>query len=203
MKKIYLTITSLFFLLLSLQSSATIWNVNIANFSFSPNSLNVITGDTIRWHLVSGTHTATSTSVPAGANSFDSGNLSAVGSTFDYIISVAGSYAYHCSIHGNMTGTIIATSSSGITTPSAPLISFAVSAHQNAEFTFTYSLSKSGMVNLNLCDLTGKVARKFQSEVKSGGEYVETYNLSDLSSGIYIVQFSVDNQRLPRRIVVE
>lgn len=101
MKKCYL-----FFLLilLAFQSRATIWNVNVANFSFSPSVVNAVVGDVIHFVWVSGNHTTTcggslvGTSIPPGALPWNS-NINTVTRTFDYTVTVPGSYFYGCVPH--------------------------------------------------------------------------------------------------------
>jgi plastocyanin len=57
-------------------------------------------------------HTVTSTSVPSGASSFDSGNMNA-GDKFTYNFTMPGTYQYHCSYHSWMTGTVVVVAGSG------------------------------------------------------------------------------------------
>ncbi len=100
------------FLLMS--AHATIHTVNVANFSFTPNAVNAIVGDTMQWHWVSGNHTTTSTSVPVGAATWDSPMNSST-QTFQYILTVPGNYSYDCTIHSSiMTGTITVTAAHNI-----------------------------------------------------------------------------------------
>jgi plastocyanin len=76
--------------------------VSIVNMSFSPASLTVTAGTTVTWTNNDGmTHTVTADDV-----SFDSGNITA-GSKFSKVFSTVGTYAYHCTIHPTMKGTII------------------------------------------------------------------------------------------------
>ena len=76
--------------------------VTLANFAFSPATLTVKAGTTVTWtNNDSTTHTVTS-----DTGVFNSGNL-APNATFSYTFSTAGTYAYHCSIHSTMKGTII------------------------------------------------------------------------------------------------
>ena len=76
--------------------------VSIANFAFSPASITVKVGDSVTWtNNDSTTHTVT-----ADDNSFSSGDL-APGATFSFTFSKAGTFAYHCSIHPSMTGTVV------------------------------------------------------------------------------------------------
>ena len=82
--------------------------VTVANFQFSPANINVAVGDTVRWVWSDGSHTTTSTSVPQGADGWNS-PMNSTSKTFDYIIKVAGSYSYWCIPHApNMAGTITA-----------------------------------------------------------------------------------------------
>ncbi len=77
-------------------------SVSISGFAFSPASLTVSVGTTVTWtNNDSTTHTVTSDS-----GAFSSGNL-ANGKTYSYKFTTAGTYAYHCSIHSYMKGTVI------------------------------------------------------------------------------------------------
>ncbi|WP_170971058.1 T9SS type A sorting domain-containing protein [Ilyomonas limi] len=84
---------------------ATTYNVDVSNFQFSPATVNASVGDTIQWTWVSGFHTTTSTSVPAGANAWDA-PMTSSDPSFKYKLTVAGTYSYFCSVHPNMIGTI-------------------------------------------------------------------------------------------------
>ena len=76
--------------------------VDIEGFAFAPATVTVTVGDTVTWtNRDSAAHTAT-----ADDDSFDTGNLGQGASgtvTFD----TAGTFAYHCSIHTNMTGSVV------------------------------------------------------------------------------------------------
>ncbi len=80
--------------------------ISIYNMSFSPSSKTVAIGTVVKWTNNDGyPHTVTSND----GTSFDSGNMSA-GGTYSYTPMVAGTYAYHCTIHGMaMSGTLIVT----------------------------------------------------------------------------------------------
>ena len=78
--------------------------VQIVNFAFSPQSLSVPVGTTVRWtNMDAATHTATS-----NTNVWDSGNLAQNG-FYQFTFNTIGTYAYHCTFHTNMTGTITVT----------------------------------------------------------------------------------------------
>lgn len=74
--------------------------VAIENFSFNPASVEILTGDTVRWkNADSVTHTV------RGPN-FESGELKK-GDTYDFLFTDAGTYNYNCSIHPSMKGTVV------------------------------------------------------------------------------------------------
>jgi len=78
---------------------------------FAPASFTVKVGSTVTWaNNDTATHTVTSTSAPAGAKSFDSGNLP-YGNKFSVTFTLAGMYKYYCSNHPSMTGIIVVTAS--------------------------------------------------------------------------------------------
>jgi plastocyanin len=74
----------------------------IDNFAFSPDSLSVSVGDTVTW---TNKQAGTPHTVTADDGSFDSGNL-ATDATFSQTFDAAGTFAYHCTIHPSMTGTV-------------------------------------------------------------------------------------------------
>jgi len=83
-------------------------DVTIANFAFAPDPVTVNVGDTITWtNNDSAPHTAT-----ADDGSFDTGQL-AQGDSGDVTFDTAGSFAYHCSVHPNMTGTVVVEAAAG------------------------------------------------------------------------------------------
>ena len=81
--------------------SASGTSVAIADFAFDPGDLTVSVGDTITWTNDDDTdHTVTSDD-----DAFDSGNVGG-DDTFEQTFDEAGEFAYHCSIHSQMSGTI-------------------------------------------------------------------------------------------------
>jgi plastocyanin len=89
-------------MLSSYNANATKWIVNVQNFTFSPSNLpSVNVGDTIRWVWINGSHTTTSTAIPGGAASWDH-PLNSGNTFYEYPVTVAGGYDYHCTPHAGM-----------------------------------------------------------------------------------------------------
>src|SRR3954453_1710703 len=88
--------------------------VSIAGFAFNPGTIKVHAGDTITWtNQDAASHTAT-------GDGFDTGTIG-TGSSASVTFKTAGTFAYHCSIHSTMTGTVVveaaAKGGGGATTP--------------------------------------------------------------------------------------
>ena len=77
--------------------------VTIAGFAFAPASLTVKVGSSVTWtNKDSATHTVTWDDGSQG-----SGSLTAGGAPYTQTFATAGTFAYHCSIHSSMKGTIV------------------------------------------------------------------------------------------------
>ena len=79
--------------------------VGIADFAFTQSSVTVRVGTRVTW---TNRKPAIQHTVTADDGSFGSAQLSA-GASFSHVFTTAGTYAYHCSIHPDMTGTVTVT----------------------------------------------------------------------------------------------
>lgn len=84
--------------------------VDVVDNAFNPISKRITVGDTVIWYFSGTNHTVTSD--PGESETFDSdpGLLPpdhSPGDTFSHVFTRAGTYRYHCDIHGGMTGAII------------------------------------------------------------------------------------------------
>jgi plastocyanin len=83
------------------RAAAASATVAIRDFSFGPSAITVHVGDTITWANAGPTpHTAT-----ADDGAFDTGTLSA-GQSGSHTFASAGTFAYHCTLHPSMSGSI-------------------------------------------------------------------------------------------------
>ena len=75
---------------------------SLGNAAYSPDSLSIAVGSTVTWRNTdSVAHTTTS-----NGNAFDSGSVRA-GGQFSFTFQNAGTFAYHCTIHPGMIGTVV------------------------------------------------------------------------------------------------
>jgi plastocyanin len=95
----------------------TAFDVGVTNFAFTPSSLSISVGDTVRWTNISGTHNVNGTIATFPSNPVTFANP-ADGSgawVFEFVFTTAGNYSYQCGVHGaSMQGAITVTATSGI-----------------------------------------------------------------------------------------
>jgi len=78
---------------------------NIQNFAYQPANISVTAGTTVTWtNQDSAPHTVTF------RNGMKDSGMLRQGQSFSYTFATAGTYAYYCSYHANMVGTVIVTS---------------------------------------------------------------------------------------------
>lgn len=82
-------------------SSSSGAQVSISNFAFSPSSVTVKVGESVTW-----TNNDSPTHTVVGDGGISSGDL-VNGATYSKTFDTAGTFAYKCSIHPTMTGTVV------------------------------------------------------------------------------------------------
>jgi plastocyanin len=88
--------------------------VSIVNFAFNPQTVTTNQGSTVRWtNTANRNHTSTSN---AGIWSTTIG----AGQSFSFTFNTVGTFAYHCNIHPNMTGSVVVRASICATATLAP-----------------------------------------------------------------------------------
>ncbi len=134
---------------------ATKHTVQVGNFFFSPATLTVAVGDTVKWVWMAGSHTTTSTpgAIPAGAAAWDE-LINSANQTYEYKVTVAGSYSYVCTPH--VPGMVASFNATGFT----PTLSVApsnrnvVSSAGTTTFTVTSNTSWTVSSNASWCTVT-------------------------------------------------
>ncbi len=96
---------------IAVPASATVHQVSMDNFMFTPSSLQAAVGDSVVWtnNQAGVIHTVTSGTSCTPNNLFDSGNLNP-GQKFTHVFTSAGTFNYFCTFHclsNNMVGVVI------------------------------------------------------------------------------------------------
>jgi plastocyanin len=174
MKKIYTLIAAS---VIALGTQATVHTVQVADFSFSPSTVNAVCGDTIAWVWASGSHTTTSTSVPGCATSWNAPVNSSI-PAYAIVIPCAGTYSYHCSFHPSMVGTINATCTTGIDEPQQNVSSLV---YPNP-FSTQLTVQNRNADAVRIIDVTGQTV----AAGNFSGDKMEI-NLDELAPGVYFL----------------
>lgn len=179
-------------LLISFKSYSVVHVINQTGSTFSPSSLTVNVGDVIHWVWSSGTHTTTSGNIPAGALSWNS-DLTSTKPTFDYTVTVAGSYAYVCLLHESM-GMVASFTAVATTGIAENELSRTISVFPNPAQSFI-NIKTGSDGEILLSNILGKSIKKYQ--LKDLPQLDESYqlDLSDLSGGIYIISYLPTNSK--------
>lgn len=190
-------------LLIATNVRATIHVIQVEGIIFNPAAVpSVHIGDTIRWTWVSGTHTTTSTTIPAGAATWNN-PISSTNTTFDYIPTIAGVYNYQCNIHVSMgmIGSFTVSNPAGVM---AMTNSASISIYPNPFYnnvTFQFSSADTFLRNLMIFDITGKLWKTFVFP-EQPGKMETTLDLTDIESGMYLFEFIDNHNNLYSRRVI-
>ena len=77
-------------------------DVSASGASFTPGSVTIDAGSTVRWTKGTNPHTVT----PDGHTEWSEATLDSTGETFLHTFTTPGTFPYHCEVHAGMTGTI-------------------------------------------------------------------------------------------------
>lgn len=171
-----------------LTANATIHTILVGQngFTFSPNTLSVSVGDTIRFSLVGGFHTTASVQIPSGAATWDA-PINSTSTTFDYKVTQSGDYQYKCGPHGGggMKGSFSATVTGVKDEFSAIKSSFTISPNpttEQANLAFSSDNDFKGYVRI--FDALGNLVKEEKIKVQIG-ENSFSLNTSQLRAGLY------------------
>ena len=177
---------------------ATIHTVQVANYSFSPSSLNVTVGDTIKWQWVSGNHTTTSSNIPSGAATWDQ-PINSTHLTYEYTVTVAGTYNYVCTPHVGMgmIASFVATTTTGISENNKNAVHIYPNPAKD-KVIITLDKVPDNAIRIQFIDLTGKTVLdrsiKTQKELSLG--------VGDLTRGCYFVKVCLSNETVVQQIIL-
>jgi plastocyanin len=162
-------------------------------FAYSPSTFPAHVGDTVKWEGDFSMHPLSSTSVPSGAQTWHVTS----GSSFNYPITVAGSYAYHCDLHfaGGMAGTFTAAESSvrfNVAPPHSGRVQEAtlVAGEISGMLIATITVPHAQRVSVQVFDLSGHRIATVLDRLVSAGTYPIPLDAVTPASGFYFIKLS-------------
>ena len=169
--------------------------VTVTNFSFTPQTLSIAVGDTVKWNNVQGTH-----NVRADDFSFFSGPVEPAPWVFTHVFTAEGNSPYYCEPHGGpggsgMAGVIVVQTPVGVEDET---IADQFRLEQNYPNPFnpstviSYSVPTSSFINLKVYDVLGNEVAVLVNEEKQVGNYEIDFNATELTGGVYFYQLTTN-----------
>jgi len=177
-----------------------------AGFAYSPSTLSVSVGDTIRWQGDFGSHPLSSTTIPAGAAAFSANQ----GTSFDYVVGISGAYNYMCSFHGpDMSGSFSATLADvedgrGQQEPAAYELrqNYPNPFNPSTTIGFTLAGQATGWVNLTVYNLIGQAVATVVDGMLPAGSHTVTFDAAGIPSGVYVYRLEAEGFTRSRAMVL-
>jgi len=174
-------------------------------FNYSPNTLTVNVGDTVRWQGDFPIHPLSSTTIPAGAASWSVSS----GTVFSYPVAIAGTYDYRCDFHFafGMVGSFDASTPTGVISnrselPLDPSLQQSYPNPFNPTTTIQFSIPEATHVTLRVFDVLGQEIVTLVNEKREAGRYDVEYNASGLSSGAYFYRLQAGDFVQTKRLIL-
>ena len=185
--------------------------VSIVDFAFSPDSVQLNPGDSVRW-TNNGTYTHTSTSGVNGVwdSLWDSGDL-VHGASFVHGFATDGTFPYFCRHHylSGMKGVVVVGTGSGASeSPEGTGVGTKLAAFPSpfrSNTTISYLLQKPGLAAISVADATGRVVRMFSAT--RGASSLSWDGRDDagrvLSPGVYFVRLSTASGAINAKVLLQ
>lgn len=207
---VFLSVLAIFWLPTLHAETHTVTQINL---TFSPSSLTIAAGDTVRWVRTAGSHTVTNGTGAADPNAgtlFDA-PLNLTTPSFEYVFTVPATYPYFCRPHESfgMTGTITVDPPTGV----RPSIPHPAVLHQNHPNPFgsgtaiEYTLSEATRVKLRIFDVRGRMVATVDDGFKPDGPHSVSWdgrasNGRLVSTGVYYYQLEVGDVVLTKKLMI-
>lgn len=207
MKKIYILLVM--FPLLFLAGSAYSQSLHVVVLTsniFTPNTLTITVGDTVRWINEQGFH-----NVVADDNSFTSGPASNAPWVYEFVFTTVGVNPYYCVVHGNtggvgMSGVITVENPTSVNNDDITVKDFELKQNYpnpfNPSTKISFVIPVSSVVKLKVFNLLGNEITTLLNEQLFAGEHTVPFNAAGLSSGIYFYALTVNGNTKTKEMVL-
>jgi plastocyanin len=198
------------FLLIILAGSAfsqTLHNVQATNsLVFTPSTLTITVGDTVRWTNTGGNH-----NVVADDNSFTSGPPSSGPWVYEFVFTSVGVNPYYCVVHGGpggagMSGVITVENPTSVNDDDITVKDFELKQNYpnpfNPSTKISFVIPVSSVVKLKVFNLLGNEITTLLHEQLFAGEHTVPFNAAGLSSGIYFYALTVNGNTKTKEMVL-
>ncbi len=171
-------LSSFLLLLSTLTYAQTTHTIQVLAMTYSPDSITVNVGDTVRWQWVEGIHTVWTQNFPQGAPVVFE-NIDQNNPTITYVAQVPGLHRYLCYVHAGMDGVFNVLGTTGVNDRfnTAPVVN-----SYPSPFTNTLHVQTQGIDRLTLYNAVGQLV--YTSTIDRATMQL---NLPQLPAGVYFL----------------
>lgn len=160
-------------------SAQTTHNINWGlGDTSTPTSITIEEGDTVIWTWTT-THPHTVTSMAGSQEEFDSGIITGMNETYDYIFTEAGTNPYECTVHTTMNGTITVEATAGVEENMVTELQF----YPNPTSDILTITAKDNIDRIEIYDMNGRLVLDTKGGNPTSKIYMQNYN-----AGTYLVK---------------
>ncbi len=210
----YLASAIVAFFAIANPAHSTIRVVNVINNQFSPSTLQINHGDTVRWIRQASTVSHTTTSNALSPKEWDSGTLQ-IGVPFDVQFTAGdgnGPFPYHCDFHIGMTGTItVQTMSVELNQSSTMPSEFSLDQNFpnpfNPSTSISFTLERASEVDFSVYNVIGERVDLREFGVLAPGSYTigwsaDSSDRGALPTGVYFYRLRAGDIVATRKMVL-
>lgn len=182
---------------------AAVHTVTFTCCQYTPSSFSASVGDTVVWEGNFALHPLQSTTIPSGAAPFSNSS----GTSFLYVIPVAGNYNYQCAFHQPLMAGSFSATTVGLQ-DNLTLVPTTFQLHQNYPNPFNpstripFSVQVAGFTSLKVYDVLGREVATLVNENLQPGSYEVTFQADGLTSGVYLYRFQSGNFTAARTLLL-
>jgi hypothetical protein len=160
-------------------------------------------GDTVRFQWNNGSHNTVSIDIPAGAALWNS-SLNSGNQTYDYEVTVAGSYFYLCTFHAGQEGVFTAEAApNSVQNVQRAAIEMNVRTTANGNLTVHVMNASGDKATVTMLDITGREVATLHQGVIASDDFVIRQDVSSFQRGIYFVRFQEGARVSTRKVLVQ
>ena len=206
MKKILLVFILALF---AVGMQAKTYTVNTSGMTFSPSTLSIKAGDTVKWvcSLSDGiAHTTTSGSSCKADGHWNSGNMAA-GASYTHVFDTAGTFNYFCIYHCSMgmTGSITVASSTGIADANLLKLQYSVypnpvAGYLHLQVNMPQAISEPTDLSLSLYTINGRPLFLHTNRAIPGNNMF-TVDMQNYPAGEYIIRL-YGSEIVPENLII-
>lgn len=193
MKKLYFFLASLTFLVSGTLTAQTYYFVDVANFAFTPQQLQINVGDTVLWTNSQGQHSVEGNAIDFPDNPESFGNqIGDAGWNYEFIFNLPGVYSYKCGVHSSMTGSVTVSEGTVGIAEVEKTNYFAIFPNPVVnQLSWKWDANKPlSNANMTIYDTQGKKVDQFSVNG------ILSHDVSAYNEGIYTFVLMLDNERI-------